>query len=111
MSEFYNEKIVHKSRKDHKCDICDDVISAGSTYKKIAGYFDDHFFNTNVCEHCIPILHRFFDLNRDDLGNGYTYDEVSEDIWEQIGTECPDKDECIRNCIKCEYAVKKYLEI
>lgn len=111
MSEFYNEKIVHKSRKDHKCDICYDVIPSGSVYKKISGYFDNNFFDTNVCEHCIPILQQFLNVNIDDLGDGYKCEDVAEDIWEQIGTECPDKDECIRNCIKCDYAVKKYLGV
>ena len=112
MSDFYNEKIVKKSRKDHKCDICRDTISSGSSYKRINALFEGNVSTTKVCERCIPVLSKFFKNRYDTIGSeGYTYDDVAEDVTETIRYDCKDYDECIAECITCEWAIKKYLEV
>jgi hypothetical protein len=108
--EIYRESIVNKSRKDHQCNICRETIPKGSTYKSINSLFDGEFTETKVCDHCIPILEKFFDIHYGELDCGYTYEEVREDVRETVINNCSDRSECISECIKCDYAVKKYLE-
>lgn len=110
MSDIYNEKTIHKSRKDHRCDICGETIQKGVSYKNIRGLFDGHFFETKVCNHCIPILDKFIELNRDNLDDGYRTEEVSDDVMETVRYDCKGYNECISNCVTCDWGIKKYLE-
>lgn len=109
-SEIYREQMIKKSRKDHQCNICRETLPKGSTYKSINALFDGSFSETKVCEHCIPILEKFFEIHYDDLDDGYTYEEVREDVRETVRYECADKDKCISECITCDWAIKKYLD-
>lgn len=109
-SDIYREQMIKKSRKDHQCDICRETIPKGSSYKSINSLFDGAFTETKVCEHCIPVLSKFFDIHYGELNDGYTYEEVREDVYETVRHECKDKAECISSCITCDWAIKKYLE-
>lgn len=110
VSDIYNEKIIEKARKDHKCDLCGETITKGISYKNISGLFDGHFFETKVCCQCIPVQLKFFEIHRSELYDGYDTDDVAEDVRETVRYDCKDYDECISNCITCEWAIKKYLE-
>ena len=58
MSNFYSERKVKKTRKDHTCTGCLEKILKGSTASYIAGANDDGFQAYYLCAPCRDYLDR-----------------------------------------------------
>ena len=58
MSDFYNERHIKKTRKDHKCFGCREKIPKGSTAFYIAGATEDGFDCYYLCVLCREYLCR-----------------------------------------------------
>ena len=56
MSDFYIEREVKKTRKDHKCLGCREKIPAGSSASYIAGTNGDGFSAYHLCVPCWEYL-------------------------------------------------------
>ena len=58
VSDFYNERQIKKTRKDHKCFGCREKLPKGSTAFYIAGIAEDGFSYYYLCEPCRDYLDR-----------------------------------------------------
>ena len=56
MSDFYSERQVAKTRKDHRCLGCWETIPAGESASNIAGSNDDGFHFYYLCAPCRDYL-------------------------------------------------------
>jgi hypothetical protein len=86
-TEFYREQ-ERKARKTHKCDLCKTQIEIGESYHYESGKFDGNIFETHICNNCKPLQEAFFTINRNDLDEGYTWDDVIDDINEIVCYDC-----------------------
>jgi hypothetical protein len=58
MSDFYSERQVNKTRKDHKCFGCREKLPIGTTAFYIAGANEDGFGSYYLCIPCREYLGR-----------------------------------------------------
>lgn len=58
MSDFYNERLVKKTRKDHRCFGCREKIPTGSTAFYISGVYQGDFGAYYLCKPCREYLDR-----------------------------------------------------
>ena len=63
--EFYNSKEVKKTRKDHKCFLCQLDIPTGSNCMYESGKYDGEFFSRYSHNECAE---KWVDMNRDAYG-------------------------------------------
>jgi len=52
MSDFSFYKEIKKSRKDHKCEGCLELIPKGSELFKLVGRWADGFYHVKLCFKC-----------------------------------------------------------
>ena len=74
MSDFYSERQVKKTRKDHRCFGCREKLPKGTTVFYIAGTNDDGFTSCYLCIPCKEWI---------DNNPGEVDDEWGEgDVWD-----------------------------
>jgi hypothetical protein len=74
MSDFYNWKLVKKTRKDHNCFGCCEKIPSGSSAHYYAGVFEGYF---STSYYCIPCK-KYVDENPEDWSEGFYYGDIGE---------------------------------
>ena len=70
MSDFYSERQVKKTRKDHKCFGCREKLPKGSTAFYITGIGDDGFESYHLCIPCWEWDRRNPGEDGDECGEG-----------------------------------------
>lgn len=70
MSDFWDSKTV-KACKQHRCDLCGEVIELGESYSRGAGVIEGDFSTWNECMPCFEFDNMYFS----ESGN----DEITED--------------------------------
>lgn len=58
MLDFYNQKYP-KARKEHKCELCNNVIRKGEKYSCESGKYDGDMFTRRLCLTCRRILEAY----------------------------------------------------
>jgi len=82
--EFYTERI-HKAKKEHKCEGCNEIIPIGETYNKQTGKFEHEFFERNLHLKCANTLAEMLDDNRE---CEFTWEDVPEWWMERKCPKC-----------------------
>ena len=54
--DFWNSKIIKKSRKLHKCQMCRGLISIGDNCHNEVGVFNGDFNNYYLCNRCYDLI-------------------------------------------------------
>lgn len=111
MTEFYNFR-YQTARKKHKCILCHKTINKGDKYFYEFGKSDGYIYETKLCESCKEIYDAFANRNRGDLEDGYTMDDITEEIYDCACCDCENNKKCNinRNDIAtCANAKKKYI--
>lgn len=73
--EFWSEKTIRKSRKDHKCGECGRIIAIGEPYWYGFGKQDGYTYDAKTCQHC-RIIANWLRRNC----NGFIYSAMVEDF-------------------------------
>lgn len=76
--ELFNETLIKKCAKEHKCSGCHDTIEKGESYKRIEGLWDGDFSTFKFCEGCIKVMEEL-----ESAGCCYSYDDIRE-AWEEM---------------------------
>lgn len=93
------EDKIKKARKEHKCDICGEVINKGDEYSSQT-YIDDdrEFWKFKSHKECVEYI--------EDIGS---IDEVAEDVfWDYLEKDCENYEIHCENKLE---AVRKILRI
>jgi hypothetical protein len=59
---FYNEQIIKKSRKLHKCSECYKHIDIGNSYQYVIGVWDGDWSSYKICDKCQGLRKKIHDL-------------------------------------------------
>lgn len=107
MLEFYTD-VIHKARKEHKCEFCNDVIKVGKKYHRQSGKYDGEFFDRKIHMECDNMISEYCSENReyDDI----SYDAVNDWVYEKHCQACPDNDECELLFNDCKLIMNYYKE-
>lgn len=110
--DFYTQK-MRKARKPHKCNLCKETIEPGQEYSHESGKFNGSIFENCLCKNCKDMQGAFFSINND-LDDGYTWDNVIDDINEIVCYQCrKENGDCkfgYYETPKCEKAKTEYLK-
>ena len=79
MSDFYNERKVKKTRKDHRCFGCKVKLPIGSTAFYISGIYEGVFGSYYLCIKCRDYLDKNPEFARNGYGEGDIRDAILED--------------------------------
>jgi len=77
--DFYNERQVKKTRKDHKCFGCRVKLPIGSTCFYISGVYEGDFQAHYLCPKCRKYLDDYPEVAREGYGEGDIRDAILED--------------------------------
>jgi len=77
--DFYNERQVKKTRKDHKCFGCRAKLPIGSTCFYISGVYEGDFGAYYLCIKCRKYLNDYPEVARERYGEGDIRDAILED--------------------------------
>ena len=91
MSYFYNERLIRKSRKEHKCYLCGQKIEVGSAYRRLSGTGEDGFFDLKLHQDCHYAVEHYWN---ESYSSGEGWDDVSvmefvNDYIRDAGLEIP----------------------
>ena len=101
MNEFQTRREVKRSRVQHKCALCAEVIPQGSPYSRVSGKFDGEFFDNCFHASCEQLIANYCLAGGDDwYTNDFIYDWLSD-----YCRECEIKD-CGRNVVRCERVLR-----
>lgn len=75
-----------RARKDHRCDECSRMITAGAPYRKIAGTHEGDFWAMKVCKRCMKAMEWL--MGR---GHGWKGGRVLDDVRECVEQELLEK--------------------
>lgn len=79
MSDFYNERQVKKTKKDHRCFGCRTKLPVGSTCFYISGVYEGNFGAYYLCEKCRDYLFEYPKVAREGYCEGDIRDAMLED--------------------------------
>lgn len=106
MMEFWNETLVKKSKKSHKCDLCGGEIPVGSRYVRQNGKYDGEFFDRSLHPWCENAIHAYCDSAGD---NEYDQWDVVDFLRETVCSDCPeDEPGCPYPALRCPKVTKRY---
>ena len=107
MLEFYND-MVHKTKKDYKCEFCNQAIKIGEKYHRQSGKYDGEFFDRKLHMICDKMIAEYCSENReyDDI----SYDGVMDWLRDKHCYDCPDEDECTLSIFQCKKIIDNYKE-
>jgi len=92
MSDFYTEKKV-KARKQHKCELCTDLIEKGEIYLKSVSVWEGDFNSYKRHLKCAKILDSYLS----DIGYGeYSLDDFGDWLNEKYCRACKNYED--RDC-------------
>jgi hypothetical protein len=74
MSDFYNHKIIRKTRKEHRCFGCTQKMPVGSQAAYTSGVWEGDFFASYYCTPCDEYLDKHPEL----FEEGIYYGDVAE---------------------------------
>ena len=74
MADFYNERVINKTRKEHKCFGCCKKFPIGSTVIYISGVYEGNFNAYYLCDECDEYITEYPDIARD----GYEEGEIGD---------------------------------
>ena len=111
MLEFF-DTTCRKARKEHKCQLCGEVISKGETYVYETGKYDGDFFARHLHPECKKMIDACCDFYGE---NEYTEDGVYEYISEEYCYDCVhgqrQEDDCeVKNTFRCPEILRKLKE-
>jgi hypothetical protein len=112
MSDFWNIKKV-RARKEHKCDICNQIISKGIKCVYEYGKFCGDFNSLYLCNQCYELKEHYCHENREDVRmDGWIGEDVIYDIRENVCYDCDKHDRCqykYGDCVVCPTAISLYM--
>lgn len=77
--DFYNERKVKKTRKDHKCFGCREKIPVGSSCYYFSGVYEGDFCADYLCTKCKDYLVKNPEFAREGYSEGDIRDAMLED--------------------------------
>jgi len=86
MSEFWTSKLIKKSRKQHRCEHCDNTIQIGTSYSRESGMYEGQIQDYALCLRCVALLtgnNPIWDDDNGELGNFH------EKLMDSYFTNCP----------------------
>lgn len=103
--EFYTVKHIERSRKPHRCHICECEIPIGSSYYRESGMYGGEFFDRCTCKPC--------DRARSDylsFYETYEYDNDGVRNYAQDGVcyDCPQFETCRTDPLSCQTVKDHY---
>ena len=99
MMEIYKEQFV-LARKNHRCHICGEEISAKTKYYRESGKYDGEFFDRCTCRDCYAHRQEYCDEAYDNEYDDYS---IAEFLANKYCSHCSDeqKDECDTDMWHC----------
>lgn len=77
--DFWNSKTV-KARKQHRCDLCGEVIATGESYSRGAGVIEGDFSTWNECMPCSEFAKVYFSESGEDAIDEDSSVEFARDL-------------------------------
>lgn len=107
MLEFWNEMCVKKSKKSHKCQLCDGEIPAGSEYVRQNGKFGGEFFDRCLHPWCCSAIEEYCQAVGE---NEYDDWAVFDYVQEEVCSSCPEREKgcCVKRVMTCPEAISRY---
>ena len=76
-------KEIAKTRKQHQCELCTDILPVGSKAVKMAGVNDDNeFWNCYLCPTCFGLWEDRKFYERHIESDGWSFGTVKDIAWE-----------------------------
>lgn len=110
MLEFSNQS-NRIARKEHKCDLCGEVIRVGEKYSRYAGKYDGQMFDYKHHLLCLEMISEYCLWAED---NEYTEDDVIDWLMETVCYNCEHswhgdgKDDCETSIFLCPKVVERF---
>lgn len=101
----FNNSQIYKARKVHKCDLCRQLINIGEKYNRQAGVNDGDFYDVCFHLHCENIISSYC---AEDGDYEYTNDGVIDWMSDRYCYDCKQKEDCDRQVLRCEIAIKDF---
>ena len=107
MLDFWNETIVKKSKKPHKCQLCGAEIPEGSEYIRQNGKFDGEFFDRCLHMWCCSAIEEYCQATGE---NEYDDWAVLDYVQEKVCATCPEHEtNCrVKRIMACPKTIAKY---
>lgn len=77
--DFWSSKTV-RARKQHRCDLCGEVIAPGESYSRGAGVVEGDFTTWNECNPCDAFESVYFSESGEDVINEDSAVEFARDL-------------------------------
>lgn len=90
--DFYKERLIRASKKEHSCELCGGKIAKGEMYRKRVGVWEGEFYDIKlhtICDRAVDIYCAEQDTRYDE---GWTPEYVMEFVNQDIrdkGQEVP----------------------
>lgn len=84
MSDFYREKVIFKSRKDHNCFLCKQKIPKGCSYLYDCGVYFGDFFSRHSHLECAD---KWRDMNSEEPSDDWTEFYLIQEVYPHISLE------------------------
>lgn len=102
MMQFYDKRIVRKSRAPHQCHVCNIIIPVGSPYVAETGKYRQEFFSRCSCISCYAHVSEYlYECEECE----YDIDGVVEFVQQEICNHCDHKDTCMLYCLHCDTVI------
>ena len=99
MLEIYKDKI-HKSRKEHKCQFCNEKIEVGEKNHRQSGKYDGYFFDRCLHMRCDNIISEY--CKEEHEWTDISYDWVKDWLANKFCYDCSEWEDCIKEAARCE---------
>lgn len=90
----------HIAKKEHKCDLCGNVINVGEKYEHGSGKYDGEFYDSKHHLNCVELIRRYCRYHDDDM---YTEDAVFDWVYDRVCSDCTHGNEDNDEYTPCPY--------
>jgi hypothetical protein len=90
MCDFYRKE-TRKSRKEHTCCECGEIIQKGEEYEVSSGKYDGRFFFNKTCAICDEIKMAFLDPQMNAMETGSLWGQMRDYAFPELTTSCFDR--------------------
>lgn len=89
--EVWNVRHIKKSRKEHRCIECGEIIPAGSSYESVFSVYEGEAETSATCEICREVRDAYR-CDGDSWVIGTLWDDIAQsDFWPNFTTGCLEK--------------------
>lgn len=106
MDEFLRKE-TPRARKEHKCDLCHQMIAPGEKYVHIVSSDSGYIWDFKYHGACYNLIERY--CRAEQPCDSYDDYAVIDDVIERVCCDCIDRLECkYRNRVRCKKVIDTY---